>query len=333
MSTSKRIVLIVLLLAVLAGGGAYGWTTYWRVEENDGRLELLGNVDVRQVNLAFKVAGRVGRMLVNEGDQTSSGQILASLEKGDLEDQLGLAQAQLDGQRAVVAELEAGTRPEDIEQAKALVAQRQAALQLAEVTLTRQTELSERNFTPHAAHDEAQTRRNEAAALLRAAEQALALAEAGPRRETIAAARAKLDADRASFRLAERRLFDADLKAPNDGVVLTRVREPGAIVGAGETIYTLTLVAPVWVRTYVDEPDLGRIRPGQTAEVRTDAGGVYQGRIGFISPVAEFTPKSVETRSQRTSLVYRLRVIVDEPDSGLKQGMPVTVTLDPAQGG
>jgi len=155
-------------------------------------------------------------------------------------------------------------------------------------------------------------------------------AETGGRVEDIEAARAALSASEATHRLAERRLADADLKAPSDGIILTRVREPGAIVNAGETIYTLSLNSPIWVRTYVSEPDLGRIRPGMTAEVRTDSGGVYKGQVGFISPVAEFTPKTVETRELRTALVYRLRIIVDNPDGGLRQGMPVTVTLEAA---
>ena len=112
-------------------------------------------------------------------------------------------------------------------------------------------------------------------------------------------------------------------------MILTRIQEPGAIVAEGAPVYTLSLTAPVWVRTYVAEPDLGRIHPGMPAAVTTDSAPdkVYAGQIGFISPVAEFTPKTVETTSLRTDLVYRLRVIVDNPDNGLRQGMPVTVTL------
>jgi len=101
--------------------------------------------------------------------------------------------------------------------------------------------------------------------------------------------------------------------------------EPGAIVAAGETVYAITITSPVWVRSYVAEPDLGRIQPGMVVEVRTDSGKTYSGQIGFISPVAEFTPKSVETRELRTSLVYRLRVVVNGDTNGLLQGMPVTV--------
>jgi HlyD family secretion protein len=128
---------------------------------------------------------------------------------------------------------------------------------------------------------------------------------------------------------SERRRADADLIAPNDGIILTRARERGAIVQAGETVFTLTLTSPVWVRTYVNERDLGLIRPGMPASVTTDSAPdrPYPAFIGFISPTAEFTPKTVETRELRTDLVYRLRVVVNNPDAGLRQGMPVTVTL------
>lgn len=127
---------------------------------------------------------------------------------------------------------------------------------------------------------------------------------------------------------AKTQLNDTEIHAPADGVILTRVREPGAIVAAGAPVYMLALRKPVWVRTYIDEPNLGRIYAGQAARVLTDTGDEYTGQIGFISPQAEFTPKNVETAQLRTDLVYRLRVIVDNPDNGLRQGMPVTVKVD-----
>ncbi len=168
-----------------------------------------------------------------------------------------------------------------------------------------------------------------AAARLKQAEESLRLAVLGPRYEDIAAARAQLAQQDATIIQIERRLSDCDLIAPSAGVILTRARERGAIIQPGETVFTLTLTTPVWVRTYVDELDLGRIHPDMRGSVVTDTAldRPYAGHIGFISPTAEFTPKTVETRSLRTSLVYRLRVIVDNPDGGLRQGMPVTVTL------
>ena len=162
------------------------------------------------------------------------------------------------------------------------------------------------------------------------AKAALRLAEIGPRQEDIDAGRAMLGQQEAMLVQSQRRLADADLVVPADGIILTRARERGAIVQPGETVFTLTLARPVWVRTYVNERDLGLIRPDMPAQVTTDSdpGHVYPARVGFISPTAEFTPKTVETRELRTNLVYRLRVLVDKPDGGLRQGMPVTVAFD-----
>ena len=336
MQAVKRIIVAASVLFVLVGSAGLGWKYLgWKYEsdshEDYDRLELLGNVDVRQVNLAFKVPGRIAALTQEEGDSVEAGQVVASLERGDFDDETLLARSRVERQAAALAALETGTRPEEIAQVRALVAQRQAALRLAQATLDRQQELAARNAASHQIHDEAQARLDEARAQLRATRKTLELAEAGPRREDIDQARAQLSADLAALSLAQRRLADATLIAPNDGVILTRVREPGSIVAPGETIYTLTLTSSVWVRTYVSEPELGHVRPGMPAEIRTDSGGVYRGQVGFISPRAEFTPKTVETRELRTSLVYRLRVIVEDPDDGLRQGMPVTVILQPNQ--
>ncbi len=141
--------------------------------------------------------------------------------------------------------------------------------------------------------------------------------------------KANLAQAKAALGVSLTNLKDTEIYAPNHGTILTRIREPGAIVNIGEPIYTLTLTQPVWIRAFVSEPELGLIYPGMKAEIYTDTKGskVYHGHIGFISPVAEFTPKTVETTQLRTDLVYRLRVIADNPDEGLRQGMPVTVQL------
>lgn len=139
---------------------------------------------------------------------------------------------------------------------------------------------------------------------------------------------ARLESAMASLQQAATALSDTSIKAPNDGIILTRVREPGAVVAQGQSVYTLTLNKPVWVVVFVDEPQLGLVYPGQKATVYTDSRDKpYHGQVGFISPQAEFTPKNVETKALRTSLVYRLRIIVENPDQGLRQGMPVTVKL------
>ena len=329
MSSARRWGLGLALIAGLAGAGYWGWSEYQARQVPQSDLILHGNVDVRQVILAFRVPGKIETITVEEGDQVSAGDILGTLEKADFSDQLTLASARVEASTAALSMLEEGSRAEDIEQAKAGVAQAEAALELARSIRDRQAVLAQRDIASHQAHEAAQAGFDEASAALRQVRATLELALQGPRSGEITQARAVLAADRATVSMAERRVADAELRAPSDGVILTRVREPGSIVAAAEPILTLALISPVWVRTYVDEPDLGRIYPGMAAEIRTDSGGRFRGQIGFISPVAEFTPKSVETEELRTSLVYRLRVIVEAPDQGLRQGMPVTVVLTP----
>jgi HlyD family secretion protein len=226
--------------------------------------------------------------------------------------------------------LENGSRPEEISSAKAQVAEQHATVARAQQDFDRAERLVNSGAVSRETFDQTKSALAEAQARLKYAEETERMAVIGPRQEDIDAGKAQLADAEAAVVQSERRLSDSELFAPSDGIILTRAREKGAIVAAGETVFTLTLASPVWVRTYVNERDLGRIRPGMLAEVRTDTAPdkPYQGRIGFISPTAEFTPKTVETRELRTNLVYRLRVVVDNPNSGLRQGMPVSVTLN-----
>lgn len=321
---------IVLALAVLAVAGAGAWYGYLRPPpSDDGPFLLYGNVDVRQVRLAFRVGGRIGDMHLEEGDPATSGDLLAALDRDTLDIQVSLAEAEVASHEANLRKYETGSRPEEIAQAQASVAELQAALDNAVSVLERRGQLLRDGHISRQAYDDALAQKTEAEARLSAAQEALDLALAGFREEDIAVARANLLAAEARLARARTDLADTALYAPAAGTILSRIQEPGAIVAAGEPVYTLSLSDPVWVRTYVAEPDLGRVHPGMAAEVITDTAPdrPYSGHIGFISPVAEFTPKTVETPDLRTDLVYRMRVIVDNPDLGLRQGMPVTVRL------
>ena len=332
----RRLIIVVALAVMLAGGwAAYTYVYLPRERASDGTLVLYGNVDVRQVNLAFKVPGRIVAMAVDEGDRVRMGQEVATLDRRYFEDDLAMARAREAAQEANVAKLEHGSRPEEIAQARANVDAAKSAVEINRLTLDRQSVLVKASVASRQTYDSAVAASHQAEAQLAFAQQALRLAELGPRQEDIAAAHAQLALEQANVTAAALNLADTKLVAPSDGVITTRVRETGAIVNAGETVFTLTLDRPVWVRAYVGEADLGRIHPGMAATVTTDmAGGkTYHGTVGFISPVAEFTPKSVETRELRTDLVYRLRVIVADPDEALRQGMPVTVALAGAAGG
>jgi HlyD family secretion protein len=323
-------VLLIMLIIAAAGGGAYAWYRVTHPREDDTQLALQGNIDVRQVNLAFKVDGRIASLEVDEGDAVTAGQVVATLDNKYFEDDLRLARARCDNAAATLARLEHGSRPEEIASARAQVAELRAALTRAQQDFDRAERLVGQGAVSRETFDQGKSALLEAEARLKAAEESERMTVIGPRKEDIDAAKAQLAAEEAAVIQSERRLADSDLVAPSDGIILTRAREKGAIVAAGETVFTLTLSSPVWVRTYVNERDLGRISPGMAGTVRTDSAAdkVYHGRIGFISPTAEFTPKTVETRELRTNLVYRLRVVVDNPDGGLRQGMPVTVVLD-----
>lgn len=321
-----------VLIALLVAGGLAGAWWYKTRHTGTGELVLQGNVEVRQVNLGFKVSGRIETLNVDEGDRLRTGQVLASLEKVYFEDTLAQMRGQSDQAEANYAKLKAGNRPEEIAQAKALVAEREATLTNAKIIKNRAEALLKTPAGSQKTVDDATAAERQADASLNSAREALRLQEIGFRKEDIALAKAQLDERKANLQVVERQLADADLIAPSDGTVLSRVREDGAIVQGGETVYVLSLTSPVWVRTYVSEPDLGRIKPGMEVSVHTDTPGgkVYKGKVGFISTAAEFTPKTVETTELRTALVYRIRVVVDGTADELRQGMPVTIDLKPA---
>jgi len=200
----------------------------------------------------------------------------------------------------------------------------------AERRFKRETEMKGTGASPVMVYEDALDQRDNAVAELRVAQASLALLETGFRVEEIAQVRAEAAAGEASLARARLQVEDCVLIAPSDGVVLTRAVEPGTILNPGNTVYSVTITDPVWIRAYAGEPDLGYLRPGQRVKVYTDTfpDKPYTGQVGFISATAEFTPKTVETRELRTSLVYRFRVMVDDPDGGLRQGMPVTVWID-----
>lgn len=324
--TRPRIIatIAVAALAVLfiATGGFGLWSS-------DGKpLKLYGNVDIREVDLGFRVGGRVDDMPVDEGMRVKRGEVLARLDVAPLKDALAGAAARLGSAEATLDKLIAGNRAQDIAQAQAVVAARQAAMAKAREDFDRRQALVKTGAISQALFETTRADYLAAQAELKAAEEALSLQRAGTRKEDIAAARAERAVAGADRDRATTDLSDTTLLAPSDGVILTRAREPGAIVQPGETVFTLAIDRPVRVRAYVAEPDLGRVAPGM--EVVVNADGIdrdYRGTVGFISPTAEFTPKSVQTEALRTDLVYRLRIIVTDADDRLRQGQPVSVTI------
>lgn len=249
----------------------------FRTQINKNKLVLYGNVDVREVDISFRVQGQVAQLCFEEGDFVPKGTLMAVLDKTPYDDRVRQAAANLESVKA--------------------------AFQNAEILLKRRRELIGVGGVSQEDLDNSQASRDGLEGQLMAAEAAL--------------------------RIAKDDLSYTAVYAPNDGILLTRIREPGSVVLPSEPVYTLSLTSPVWIRAFVAEPDLGRVDYGMEAKICTDTKGgkTYYGKVGFISPVAEFTPKTVETTQLRTDLVYRLRIYADNPDQGLKQGMPVTVKL------
>jgi len=202
----------------------------------------------------------------------------------------------------LLAELDKEAFKEDVALYKAELAANKAILHNAQKVYKRREKLVKIGAVSQGAYDDAIAARDEA--------------------------KARLQIAKVRLQLAHTQLQDTKILSPSNGIVLTRVREQGSIVSQGATVYTLALVDEVWIRTYIDEPNLGNIYPGQKVIVSTDSGDEYEGHIGFISPQAEFTPKNVETTQLRTNLVYRLRVIVNHPNNHLRQGMPVTLKIE-----
>ena len=306
------------------------WLSLGRAGRPSGRdIVMPGNVDIRQVQLAFYGSERIASVAVREGDHVRKGQLLASLDKARLEAEVANRGALAQAQREVLRRLEAGNRPEEIRKAHADLQAAEADLRNAELTSARVFKLASQGATTAQDSDDARAALDVARSRRDAAREADALMVLGPRAEDIASARAALQADEAQLALAKKDLADADLLAPSDGVVEDRILEPGDMASPQKPVITLALDDPVWIRAYVSETDLPRVRPGMKAWVATDGfpGKRYEGWVGYISPTAEFTPKSVETQEVRTKLVYQVRVFVGNPQGELRLGMPAVATL------
>ena len=328
----KRLLIPLLLLLVLAGAA---WFTngFGLMGDGaaDGTLTLQGNVDVREVEMAFRVGGRIASIAVDEGDRVAPGDLLAVLDGAPVADRArqgdaGIAQAEAD-----LARLANGARAQEIAAAAARVDAAQAQAAQARADLARRQPLADAGAISRNQWEDTQAAARMAEAQLREARAALALLNEGTRAEDISAARARLDGARAARAATATDLADTRLTAAGEGIVSTRSAEPGSLVQPGEAVLTIAIDRPLRVRAYVAESDLSRVRPGMKVQVRADGSDtVYQGTVGFVSPRAEFTPRTVETEDLRTDLVYRVRIIIANPDDGLRQGQPVTVEVPEA---
>ncbi|MFA5902809.1 MAG: efflux RND transporter periplasmic adaptor subunit [Desulfobacula sp.] len=389
----KRLPLVILPLLIIAG--ILTFFIIFKEKSDPGTLRVSGNIEATDVELGFKIAGRLEECLVNEGDAVSKGTVLARLENADQKIALSLAETNLDRTESVLAELVAGSRPQEIELSQARVLQaRQALLELtrgsraqeiesatsdlntalaaeksakAQLTqakedfdrfsnLLKQNTVSQRDFDLNRTRyevalntaEEAASRVNvarqnlslrkegpraeqieKAKAALAQAEAEFALTKAGPRQEKIDQAKTMVDEAKEKLNQAKQQLSYTELFAPMDGVILSRSADPGEFLNPSTPVVTLGDIAHPWLRAYVNETDLGRIKLKDKVRVKTDSfpDKTYDGILSFISSQAEFTPKSVQTFEERVKLMFRIKIELSNPDQELKPGMPADAII------
>ncbi len=362
-----------------------------------GNINLSGNIELTQVDIAFKIPGKIVELTIEEGMPVSKGAVLARLDtlqaerqrerdeaavrsaesllgqqqsaieyqRASMEADVALRQANLRQAEARLAELLAGSRKQEIEQARAAVQAARTDHELAQKDWERAEALFKTDDISKLQHDQYRARLDATAAALRQAEERSALVVEGPRKEDIESGRAQVDQARASVKLAEaarlelkRReqelttreaeaararaqvgitdamLQDAVVLSPVNGIVLVKSVENGEVIGAGTTLATVGEMDHPWLRGYISEQDLGRVKLGARVKVTTDSfpGKNYWGRVSFIASEAEFTPKQIQTTEERVKLVYRIKIEVENPQHELKLNMPADAEIEVAGG-
>tara|TARA_R110002074_G_scaffold94808_1_gene206925 strand:+ start:38 stop:1075 length:1038 start_codon:yes stop_codon:yes gene_type:complete len=325
----KKKVTIVTMLVVLAVTIIVLWWQFGRDQSKTTALQLYGNVDIREAQLAFNSSEHIAEIFVQEGDRVTKGLLLAHLHTELLEAQVAKAKATLLAQQQVMTKLEVGSRPQEILKGQAELEAARATAKSTRDSYNRVTRLLKKKLVSPEDVENSQSLADAAEAHKDAATQVLALLQAGPRQEDIAIARAQLSALEAELNVARQQLEDANLYAPADGIIRNRILEPGDMAFPSLPVLTLAFIDPVWVRAYLPEPMLGQVALGAKALIHTDSypEKSYTGWVGYISPTAEFTPKNVQTPELRTRLVYSVKIFACNPQGELRLGMPATVTI------
>ena len=325
---NKKLILIIIALIALVTMSYYYFIN--NSEADSSALRLYGNVDIREVQLAFNGSEHISEILVEEGESVKKGQLLAVLHSEILQAQLAEAQAQVVAQQQLLAKLKAGSRIEEVDKVKAELNAARAKAKAASSSYSRLRSLLKKKVVTADQVDQAKALKDAATAEVEAIKQALNLLEAGTRKEDIASAQAILLAREAAVDLIQQRLNDAKLIAPTDGIIRNRIMEVGSMVFPQTPVMTLAFIDPIWVRTYLPETALGKVTIGSRAKIYTDSypDKAYEGWVGYISPTSEFTPKNIQTEELRTRLVYSMRVFACNPNNELRLGMPATVVID-----
>jgi HlyD family secretion protein len=318
----KRTLLIAIIVVTIGGFLYYFFT---REQEKEGAfIKVSGNIEATEVDVGFKISGRIVSRFFEEGDWVDQGKVLAKLDDEDLRNRLEVARATLMSAQARLSKLLAGSRPEEIREAEANLNQAKFDLENKESQYERTKSLFEKKVVPKETADNAEAVFKIAKASFQKAKENYLLVKEGPRKEDIEDARAQVEQARASLKLNETQLSYSTLYAPISGVVLVKSGEVGEVVNPGTSILTMADIENVWLKAYIAETDLSKVKWGQEVMVTTDLRPKkeYKGKISFISSQAEFTPKQIQTEKERVTLVYRIKVDIPNPDRELKPGMP-----------
>lgn len=320
--TAARLALPALVLAACGRGPA------------DGPITASGTIEATQVHVAARVPGLLTAVLPREGERVDSGAVLATTDHGELDWQLAQARAALDVVRAHLTLAENGPQAEDVDQAEAAQEQARVQSEAAAVDLRRVRQLAAAGTATPKQEDDARTRVEATAAALRMAQAQAAKLRAGTRAEQLEAARAQVAQAQAQVGAMERRLADTAIRAPMAGVITERLMEPGEMANPGSAVLTLSDLDHLWLKVYLSEVEVGRIRLGQAVAVALDAApdAPRSGRVSYVSPTAEFTPKNVQTRNERVKLVFGVKVAVDNAGGRLKPGLPADAVFVEAEG-
>lgn len=321
--------LLPLIALAIVGVAAYLYISFFQEVDDPNLIRISGNIEVTDVEVSFRMPGWVEARPVSEGSLIERGDLVARLESTELNQEVELRSAEVAVYQAELDSLVAGSRPQEIAAAQAVLARTRAEVERAKLEFGRQKDLFERKLASEQAFVAARSSHEAAVASQQEASEQLKLVQEGPRQEEIMRARARLQQAKQSLALAQTRFGYATLYAPLSGVILSENIEPGEYVVPGVPVVTIGDLVNTWVRAYVDETDLGRVKLGQPVCVTTDtyADRVYPGKLTFIAADAEFTPKNVQTTEQRVKLVYRVKIAIANPDMELKPGMPADAAI------
>lgn len=296
-------------------------------DKDDKTKKFYGNVDVRTVSLAYRVSGRIDEVYVDEGQKVKEGEILAKLDDSLYIQYVKQIDAKIDMQKALISKLEKGYREEEIKKAKEKLLESEVRKNQLQKNFQRVEKLFKSGSISAQKYDDAKAEFEMSEATYMYAKDSYDMLEKGYEKEDIISAKANLASLQAQKNIYNINLQDTKLISPTNGTIITRIYEKGSIINPSQSVFEIAKDDEYWVRSYISEKYLGIIKIGQKVDIFTDSNKKFQGRVSFISPIAEFTPKTVQTEELRTDLVYRIRIIIDNFDDTLKQGMPVTITF------